>query len=121
MSGLPTLWNELNLGLIDGAGEVLLDDIRGVENPDTAPVQFIQNGSFNDGVGAHWRFRGNHRHSRVEPEPGNPGNFVLHLIATGPISCPRRAMVLASSTLPSPTRVNARYTRLARTSRSSVS
>ena len=84
MAGLPTLWNELNLGLIDGAGEVLLDDISVVENPDTTRVQFIQNGSFNDGVGAHWRFRGNHRHSRVEPEPGNPGNFVLHLIATGP-------------------------------------
>jgi hypothetical protein len=28
MAGLPTLWNELNLGLVDGAGEVLLDDIR---------------------------------------------------------------------------------------------
>ena len=83
ISGSPNLWNELNLGLLDGAGEVLLDDVSVVESPDTAPVQFIQNGSFSDGVGGHWRFRGNHRHSHVEAEAGNPGNYVLHLVSTG--------------------------------------
>jgi hypothetical protein len=82
--GSPSTWNELDLGLIDGAGEVLLDDISVIENPTNAPVQFIQNGSFNDGTASHWRFVGNHRRSRVEPEPGNPGNHVLHLIASGP-------------------------------------
>lgn len=84
ISGSPNSWNELNLGLLDGAGEVLLDDISVIESPDTAPVQLIQNGSFLDGTANHWRFRGNHRHSQVEPEPGNPGNYVLHLISTGP-------------------------------------
>ena len=78
----PALWNELALGLIDGAGEVLLDDVSVIENPDTTPVQFIQNGAFDDG-GNHWRFLGNQRHSRVEPDPDTPGNSVLHLIATG--------------------------------------
>lgn len=79
----PTNWNEFLVGLIDGAGEVLLDDISVVENPDASPVQFTQNGSFNGGSSAHWRFLGNHRHSFVESEPGNPANYVLHLVATG--------------------------------------
>ncbi len=39
----------------------------------------------------------------------------------GSINCPSRARVLASGTFSSPIRVKARYTRLARTSRSSTS
>ena len=39
---------------------------------------------FEGGSTAHWRFLGNHRLSRVEPETGNPGNQVLHVIASGP-------------------------------------
>jgi Concanavalin A-like lectin/glucanases superfamily/Lamin Tail Domain/CotH kinase protein len=80
----PSSWNEFLLGLINGPGEALIDDISVIESPDTVPVQFIQNGSFNGGDASHWRFLGTHRLSRVEPEPGNPGNYVLHLIATGP-------------------------------------
>lgn len=80
----PTLWHEFALCLLDGAGEVLLDDISVVERPATRPKQLIPNGSFDRGIGAHWRFLGTHRQSRVEPEPGNPGNYVLHLIVTGP-------------------------------------
>ena len=38
-----------------------------------------------------------------------------------PIACPSRANVLASGTFSSPMRVNVRYTKLARTSPSSVS
>ena len=82
-AGEPTLWNEFALCLVDGAGEVLLDDISVIETPGGTPRQLIQNGSFNAGSSAHWRFLGTHRHSRVEAEPGNPGNSVLHLIATG--------------------------------------
>lgn len=81
--GSPSSWHELLLGLVDGPGEVLLDDISVIENPATTPVQFIQNGGFDDG-GNHWRFLGNHRHSRVEPDPGDSENAVLHLIASGP-------------------------------------
>jgi hypothetical protein len=80
----PTLWHELAFCLLDGAGEVLLDDISVVETPGTVPKQLIANGGFDGGSTAHWRFLGNYRHSRVEPEPDNPGNHVLHLVATGP-------------------------------------
>jgi len=82
--GEPTLWRELAFCLLDGAGEALLDDVSVIETPATAPKQLIANGSFDGGSTARWRFLGNHRHSRVEPEPGNAANHVLHLVATGP-------------------------------------
>ena len=42
----PSQYNELVLGLLDD-GEVLIDDIRVVENPGTAEArQLIQNGDF---------------------------------------------------------------------------
>jgi hypothetical protein len=81
--GSPATWNELVLGLVEGPGEVLLDDISVIESPTNSPVQFVQNGGF-DSASDHWRFLGNHGHSRVEPDPDNPVNQVLHLIATGP-------------------------------------
>jgi hypothetical protein len=83
-TGEPTLWHEFALCLLDGAGEVLLDDLSVIETPSTAPKQLLYNGAFSDGTSAHWRLLGNHRASRVEPEPGNPGNYVLHLVASGP-------------------------------------
>jgi hypothetical protein len=82
-AGEPNLWHELVLCLLDGEGEVLVDDISVIETPAGTPRQLIVNGDFSAGS-ARWRLLGNHRHSRVEPEPGNPGNNVLHLIATGP-------------------------------------
>jgi hypothetical protein len=81
-SGEPTLWRELAFCLIDGAGEALLDDVSVIETPATTPKQMIANGSFDGGSMSRWRFLGNHRHSQVEPEPGNPGNHVLHLRAS---------------------------------------
>ena len=45
----PENFNELVLGLLD-AGEVLLDDVSVVEDPDGAARQLIQNGSFEPGV-----------------------------------------------------------------------
>jgi Lamin Tail Domain/Concanavalin A-like lectin/glucanases superfamily/CotH kinase protein len=77
----PAVYNEFVIGLLD-AGEVLLDDIRVTESPDTAPVQLIQNGSFETGLGA-WRIIGDHAGS-VVTDPDNPGNHVLRLAATGP-------------------------------------
>ena len=82
-AGEPTLWHEFALCLLDGPGEVLLDDISVIETPATVPKQLIQNGSFGGGSAAHWRLLGTHRRSRVEAEPGNPGNYVLHLVASG--------------------------------------
>lgn len=81
-AGEPTLWRELALCLVDGAGEALLDDISVIETPATTPIQLIANRTFDTGP-ARWRFLGNHRGSQVVPEPGNPANNVLHLIATG--------------------------------------
>lgn len=78
----PTQWRELIIGLID-AGEALVDDISVVEDPDGAAVEFLQNGDFESGEDA-WRILGNHRHSRVIEDPDDPGNQVLHLVATGP-------------------------------------
>jgi hypothetical protein len=43
------------------------------------------------------------------------------LITSGPTAKPQRPIVFASGVLPAPTRVKSRYTRLARTSRSSTS
>nr|MBC8424434.1 CotH kinase family protein [bacterium] len=75
-------WEELVLGLLD-SGEVLLDDLSVVENPETAPVELLRNGSFESGADS-WRLLGTHRHSEVIPDPDDPGNRVLRLVATGP-------------------------------------
>lgn len=77
----PTLWNEFVMGLLD-AGECLIDDIQVVQSPDTNPVEMLQNGSFESGLSA-WRVLGDHGTSRVELDPDNPANHVLHLISTG--------------------------------------
>jgi len=76
-----TNWNEFRLGML-GAGELLIDDVSVVRDPDGAAQQLIQNGSFTSGA-TKWRFLGNHRHTAVIAEPGNLGNQVLHLKATG--------------------------------------
>jgi hypothetical protein len=84
------IWNELVLGMLD-AGEFLLDDVSVVELPGTAQArQLVQNGSFEgDAVGgspATWRLLGDHGlHGRtvVEADPANPGNKVLHVVASG--------------------------------------
>ena len=78
----PTQWKEFVLGLLD-AGECLLDDLRVVENPSTAPVPMLQNGDFEKGFSG-WRALGDHSRTRVELDPENPANHVLHLVATGP-------------------------------------
>ena len=79
----PTFWNEFVLGLLE-AGEALIDDVSVVELPGTPSArQLIQNGSFTGGVTG-WRIIGNHRHSGIVPDPSDPSNQVLRLVATGP-------------------------------------
>jgi hypothetical protein len=75
-------WEELVLGLL-GAGEVLVDDVSVVQDPDGTAGEIVQNGSFDDDSD-HWRLLGNHRHSEVVPDPDDPANPVLRLVATGP-------------------------------------
>ena len=79
--GPDTQWREFVLGLIDD-GEVLLDDLSVVEDPDGTAVQMLSNTSFDSGLSG-WRLVGNH-HGEVVPDPENPGNPVLHLTAHGP-------------------------------------
>jgi len=74
-------WRDFVFGLLSG-GEVLIDDIAVTQNPTNAPIQFLDNGNFENGLTG-WRVLGNHGRSFVEPEPGNPGNKVLHLVASG--------------------------------------
>lgn len=83
-SNNPSNWREFLFGLLD-AGEVLIDDVSVVEDPDNARVPCLQNGSFeNDTIGstpAKWRILGTHKLSRVEPDPDGQGK-VLRLVAT---------------------------------------
>lgn len=78
--GEPTVWNELALGFLDGAGEALLDDIRVIEDPDGTAIPLVQNGTFDSGDAAHWRLLGNHQRSQVVKEGDN---WVLHAISDG--------------------------------------
>ena len=83
-SNNPSVWEEFIFGLLD-SGEILIDDVSVVEDPDGAAVERVQNGSFESGAQS-WRLVGNHgQHglSGVIAEPGNPGNQVLHVVATG--------------------------------------
>lgn len=76
------LYREFVMGLLD-EGEILIDDLRVIENPDGAATDLLQNGDFTNGTAA-WRIIGNHSHSFVEPDPEDPTNPVLRLVATGP-------------------------------------
>jgi hypothetical protein len=76
-----TKWHEFRLGML-GAGELLIDDVSVVRDPDGAAQELIQNGNFSSGDET-WRFLGNHRHSTVIADPDDGGNEVLHLIAQG--------------------------------------
>ena len=71
-----TLWQEFAFGMLDGAGEVLIDDVSVVQLPSSSAIERIQNGNFSAG-NVHWRRLGNHQRSGVIPEPGNPSNMVL--------------------------------------------
>jgi hypothetical protein len=79
----PTNFNEFIFGLLDD-GEILLDDIQVVEDPNGTARQLIQNGGFDSGDSSTWRIIGNHEQAQVVPDPDDIGNPVLHLMATGP-------------------------------------
>ncbi|MDP6525819.1 MAG: lamin tail domain-containing protein, partial [Kiritimatiellia bacterium] len=83
------IWHEFCICLL-GPGEVLLDDISVVEDPDGGAVAFMQNGTFeSDSLGSlpdKWRLlgtHGSHGRSVVVDDPVSPGNRVLHLVSTG--------------------------------------
>ncbi len=76
-------WEELVLGLL-AAGEVLIDDLSLIEDPEGQAIERLQSGSFEEGGAAAWRLLGTHRASAVIEDPTEPGNHVLRLRATGP-------------------------------------
>ncbi|MBL8618617.1 MAG: lamin tail domain-containing protein [Deltaproteobacteria bacterium] len=79
--GPDGVWNELVMGLLD-AGEVLVDDVSVIEDPDGEAIQLVRDPGFDrDGD---WRTIGNHRRSARVPDPEDPADTVLRLVATGP-------------------------------------
>ena len=80
--GPDGVWRELVVGLLD-AGEVLIDDLSVIQDPDTTPVELLRNGTFDAGD-EHWRLLGTHRHSEAVVDPDSLSNPVLRLVATGP-------------------------------------
>ncbi len=75
-------WSEFIMSLIS-AGEVLIDDVSVIQDPNGAATQMLQDGSF-EGDTSSWRLLGNEDESHVIVDPSNPTNHVLDLIATGP-------------------------------------
>lgn len=80
--GNDNIYHEFVIGLLD-AGEILIDDIHVIANPAGRPQELLQNCDFSRGLGR-WRIIGSHRHSSIQADPNDPGNPVLHLVATGP-------------------------------------
>ncbi len=79
-----SLWNEFRFGLLD-SGEVLVDDVSVVQDPDGSAQQLIQNGGFETTTGnVHWRWLGSHQESRIITDPDNPANNVLEISASAP-------------------------------------
>jgi len=80
-----SFWNEFRLGLLD-SGEVLVDDVSVLRDPDGARQQLIQNGDFEMTTGnTHWRMLGDHGHSQIIPDPDNGANHVLKVCASAPL------------------------------------
>lgn len=80
--GQDTQWRDFAFGLLF-AGEILIDDISVIEEPDGAAEQLISNLDFSNND-TDWRLLGNHRHSEITADPDEPGNNVLRVVATGP-------------------------------------
>lgn len=79
--GPDNQWRDFVFGLHE-AGEVLIDDLEVVEDPDGSAVSLLSDGSFESGNTEAWRFLGNHREAEIVPDPDGGGN-VLRLRATG--------------------------------------
>ncbi len=80
-SNNPSTFNEFSFGLLD-EGEILIDDIHVIEDPEGAAREFIQNSEFT-GTFDRWRPVGN-QHGSIVSDPDDPNNDVFHLRATGP-------------------------------------
>ncbi|MFT5526779.1 MAG: hypothetical protein ACI9HK_004759, partial [Pirellulaceae bacterium] len=81
----PAPWNEFIFGMLD-SGEVLIDDVSVVQDPDGVAIELIQNGTFElDNVGSDpdsWRIIGNHSGS-VVVDPTDAANQAMIISAVG--------------------------------------
>ena len=82
--GEPADPPELHMGFLAGAGEILVDDVSVIRDPDGAAIELIPNGRFENGSASEWTFGGNHRHSNVIVDPDDSDNYALRLVALGP-------------------------------------
>lgn len=73
-------FHEIRLGLL-GAGEVLIDDISVIEDPNGSNTELLANGSFDTLSG--WRVLGTHRESDILSDGGQN---VLRVLASGRLS-----------------------------------
>lgn len=93
----PDYFHEFLMGMLE-RGEVLIDDISVIEDPDGTAIELIQNGDFEmdtPGETPHlWRILGNHQNSHVVELV--EGGKALKLIATGALE---HSYNLASTTL----------------------
>ncbi|MFC1781474.1 lamin tail domain-containing protein [Planctomycetota bacterium] len=80
--GNDSLYSEFVMGLLD-QGEILIDDIEVIEDPDGAAEHLLQNSDFSTDTDK-WRILGNHSTSAVISDPEDAFNPVLLLVATGP-------------------------------------
>lgn len=79
--GPDTQWREFIFGMLE-EGEILIDDLTVIENPDTTAVAMISNGNFESGNLNTWRALGTHQDVAIIPDPDG-GSNVLYLNATG--------------------------------------
>lgn len=78
--GPDNQWPDFVMGLLD-AGEVLLDDVSVIEDPDGGAVQKLSDTTFDNA--ATWKWIGNHRHGEIIDDPDSPGNKVFRLVSSG--------------------------------------
>ena len=69
--GTDSLYRELIMGLLY-AGEILIDDLEVIEDPNGTALSFLQNGDFETGAD-HWRLIGNHSTSEIINESRGSG------------------------------------------------
>jgi hypothetical protein len=100
----PSHFHEFLMGML-AAGEVIIDDISVLEDPDGAAIELIQNGNFeSDTAGTipnKWRIFGNHRESEVVDLL--EGGRALKLVSTGRLE---HSYNLASTTFANGRRLN---------------
>ena len=82
--GEPTGARGFQIGFLDGAGEILLDDVSVIRDPDGDAIELISNGRFDGGSIEGWTFGGTHRDSHVTVDPEATDNHVLRLVGVGP-------------------------------------